>query len=379
MSERYKQVKLYDNFCFYPNCPIDLLKGAIYIDKVTNNAVFQLKFVNMQDKDIKAVYITVIGYDDLGKELDNKEYSYLDLNIKTGQEFGTEKLKELNNNTIRNIEITINKVIYADNEIWENKNTIAYDRTNLQCVDDNILFIASRKATEQRLQLNNIYYPIQNEKYWNCMCGTYNSNSNEKCYRCKCSKELVFSEFSKSKLEQDLTEYNKNTQEKHNIRKSKNQKMLKIFIILLILSLSIGLFVYNISKSNVLITLDKSLTTEQEQNIKTQIERICNTTDIQYTSKDEALQSMKEKLGNNVLKDYEGENNIFSSQYRTQVRLSKSSKIINELMNIKGVKAVSGDSKTIKTIISSVILTISGILLICIIFIKLRIHKLNKK
>lgn len=379
MSDRYKQVRLYQNFKFYPTSPVDILKGAIYIDNITNNAVFQLKFVNTQDKYIKSVYITVVGYDELGKELENKQYSYLDLNIRKGVEFGTEQLKELSNNSIRNINVTVDKVIYVDNEVWENQNTVGYDRTNLQCVDDNMLFIATRKATKQRLQLNNIFYPVQNDNYWTCMCGTYNPNSNNNCYRCNCSKDLIFNEFSKSKLESEFKEYNKHKDEKNNIRKLKNQKILKVFIILFILSLVIGIFIYNTKKSNILISLDTSLNKEQEQDIKSQIERICNTTDIQYTSKDEALQFMKEKFGNDVLKDYDEENNIFPSQYKVQVKSSKSSKIINELMNIKGVKAVNGDDKTTKTIINYVIFSISGILLICIVFIKLRIHKLSKQ
>lgn len=378
MSDRYKQVRLYQNFKFYPTSPVDILKGAIYIDNITNNAVFQLKLVNTQDKYIKSVYITVVGYDELGKELENKQYSYLDLNIRKGVEFGIEQLKELSNNSIRNINVTVDKVIYVDNEVWENQNTVGYDRTNLQCVDDNMLFIASRKATEQRLQLNSIYYPIQNEKYWTCICGTYNSNNNHTCYKCNSSKDLVFSEFCKSKIESEFTEYIEYKQEKNNIKKTKNQKMLKVFIILFILSLIVGIFIYNTKKSNILISLDTSLNKEQEQDIKSQIERICNTTDIQYTSKDEALQFMKEKFGNDVLKDYDKENNIFPSQYKVKVKSSKSSKITNELMNIKGVKAVNGDDKTTKTIINYVIFSISGILLICIVFIKLRIHKLSK-
>lgn len=158
-----------------------------------------------------------------------------------------------------------------------------------------------------------------------------------------------------------------------------NNKILNILVISLCIVLSIGIFIYNTKKSNILISLDTSLNKEQEQDIKSQIERICNTTDIQYTSKDEALQFMKEKFGNDVLKDYDEENNIFPSQYKVQVKSSKSSKIINELMNIKGVKAVNGDDKTTKTIINYVIFSISGILLICIVFIKLRIHKLSKQ
>lgn len=236
MSERYKQVKLYDNFSFCPSCPVDILKGAIYIDTVTNKAVFQLKFINMQEKYIKALYIQIKGYDDLGAELENKEYSYLDLNIKTGQEFGTKQLQELSNNTIRNIEITITKVIYANNEVWENKNDIVYDRFPLQCIDDNLLSIARQKATEQKLQLNKIYYPTQNNNYWTCICGIYNSNSNERCYRCKSEKKENFNQYTKISLKKELSEYLE-------LKHKRNNKSKYIFLAFAILIISLSVIV----------------------------------------------------------------------------------------------------------------------------------------
>jgi len=379
MSGRYKQLKIYQNFKFYPDSPIDILKGAIYIDTITNKTVFQLKFVNIQENNIKAIYIAVVGYDDSGKKLENKEYSYLDLNVKKGVEFGTEQLKELSNNSIRNITVTVNKVIYTDNEIWENNNTVGYEREDLQCVGNDRLFIARRKATEQRLELNNIYYPIQTNNYWNCICGAYNSNNNYNCYKCNCSKELVFDEFSKSKIESDFKEYNKHIQDKKNTKKSILQKLLKVFIILFILSLIIEICIYNIPKVHLTISLDNTLTIEQEQDIKTQIEKICNTTDIQYISKEQALEKMKAKFGNDVLKDYEGNNNIFPSQYVTKVSSMKKTKIVDELMKIKGIEKIVGDDMVRKTIMQLVIYMVLGILLLCIVIVRLRIYLIDRK
>lgn len=228
MSDRYKQVKLYDNFKFCPESPLDILKGAIYIDNATNKAVFQLKFVNMQSKEIKAIYVQIKGSNDLGEELENKEYQYLDMNVYIGEEFGTEQLKELNNNTIRNIDITINKVIYTNNEFWENKNTVAYDRMSLQKVDDDLLSFASRRATEQQLHLNNIYYPTENKNYWTCICGSFNSISNNTCYKCGCNKDTVFSQYLKEKLQEDFKNYNEQERQKKNL---KNKKIKKLFLI----------------------------------------------------------------------------------------------------------------------------------------------------
>ena len=226
MSDRYKQVKLYDNFKFCPVCPVDILKGAIYIDNLTSKAVFQLKFVNMQNKIIKAVYIQVKGYNDLKEKLVDKEYQYLDLKVCQSQEFGTEQLKELDNNTVRNIDITINKVIYENDEIWENKNTVVYDRTSLNLIDSNLSFVAKMKATEQGLQFNNTYYPTENKNYWTCVCGTYNSSDNDKCYKCMCNKKIVMNYFSRQQLENYLEQYN-HQQEIQRLETEKKKKTMK--------------------------------------------------------------------------------------------------------------------------------------------------------
>lgn len=258
MSERYKQVKLYENFKFYPTSPIDILKGAIYIDNMTSKAVFQLKFINMQDKHIKAIYIQIIGSNDLGEKIENQEYTYLDLNVGKGQEFGTNELKELRNNTIRNINVIINKVIYEDNTIWENTKDTSYDRVTLNKIDENLLFLANKKAIAQSLQLNNIYYPTENQNYWTCICGTYNSNSNNKCYRCSCSKDIAFNSYNKNELQKDLAVYKEQEQEKQKqkqaIKKQKLKKIKKITIIcipiIVILVIMLYLFYIESAKSN---------------------------------------------------------------------------------------------------------------------------------
>lgn len=258
MSERYKQVKLYENFKFYPTSPIDILKGAIYIDNMTSKAVFQLKFINMQDKHIKAIYIQIIGSNDLGEKIENQEYTYLDLNVGKGQEFGTNELKELRNNTIRNINVIINKVIYEDNTIWENTKDTSYDRVPLNKIDENLLFLANQKAIAQGLQLNNIYYPTENQNYWTCICGAYNSNSYDKCYRCSCSKDIAFNRYNKNELQKDLAVYKEQEQEKQKqkqaIKKQKLKKIKKITIIcipiIVILVIMLYLFYIESAKSN---------------------------------------------------------------------------------------------------------------------------------
>lgn len=257
MSERYKMVKLYDNFSFSPSCPIDILKGAIYIDTVTNNTVFQLKFINTQNKNIKALYISVDGYDELGQKLENKEYQYLDLNVDEGQEFGTEQLKQLKNNTIRHIEIIISKVIYTDNEIWKNTDEVYYERKKLQEIDNNLILIAKKKTTEMNLKLDDIYYPFQYKHYWNCICGTFNSNEKNKCYKCNCDRKNILNNFNKKTLEKELKDYKE--QENKN-KKIKIKKMKKVaFIVIPIIFILLIVWFFYIIEHNKLIQYNEAI------------------------------------------------------------------------------------------------------------------------
>ena len=150
MSERYKQVKLYENFKFYPTSPIDILKGDIYIDNMTSKAVFQLKFINMQDKHIKAIYIQIIGSNDLGEKIENQEYTYLDLNV------GNFKLKDKGScgghNGLRNIEACIHTQEYKRLKIG-----ISNDK-NRETKD----YVLGRFSKEENVILNELFSDLVN-------------------------------------------------------------------------------------------------------------------------------------------------------------------------------------------------------------------------
>ena len=238
MSNRYEQVKLYNDFKLNSNSPVDILKGAIYIDKVTNKAVFQLKFVNTQESHIKAVYINVKGYNDLGEEIEHKKYEYLDLNVGKGEEFGTKQLKELSNNTIRNIDVELNTVVFLDNQQWRSKKSdVKVDKEELEEIkDEYVLKVADNKVRErlnstynnfqdyhQNIQkFKKLYKPTENDKYWSCICGAYNSKSNDICYNCNLDRATVFNEFSSIELQNGVETLKQNT------------KTIKILIVIIV-------------------------------------------------------------------------------------------------------------------------------------------------
>ena len=230
MSSRYKKIKTYNEFDFFPDSPIDILKGALYIDTKTNKLVLQLKFVNMQSKNIKAVYINVKGFNELGEKLEDNTYSYLDINAKQSEEFGIDNLKELNDNTIREINVFIDKVVFFDNSIWKNtkKNSIKRKQRPLIKNEYNEII-----EDESGLQLNKYYYPIEEKDYWTCICGTYNSNQNKRCYKCGLNKDETFKNFNENSLKAKLKNQKEiEEQSRQQWEEKKNNIIKKLKIIL---------------------------------------------------------------------------------------------------------------------------------------------------
>lgn len=147
------------------------------------------------------------------------------------------------------------------------------------------------------------------------------------------------------------------------------KQILRSFIVITITLLLLGISIYHIKTADILITLDNSLSSEQEQSIGNRIKEICKTDDIKYVSKDEALEIMKERLGTDLLKEYSKDNNIFPSQYVIKIKLSKTSSITNNLLNanINGITNITSNSKTTKAIIKLLMFKVCGILLLIII------------
>lgn len=248
MSSRYKQIKIYQAFDFFPNSPIDILKGALYIDTKTNKIVFQLKFVNMQGKKVKAIYINIKGFNELGEKLEDKEYSYLDMKVKKGEEFGADELKELNDNTIRKITVILDKVVFIDNSIWKQNTDNAIKRSQQKKIENKYITVISNELYEKNIKLDTFYYPVQEKHYWICMCGTYNSNESNECYKCSLSKKDVFKYIDRNWLETELEkqkDIEKEIQEQKENEKKKRLKKIKIIIpiIIGILIIIIGAYI----------------------------------------------------------------------------------------------------------------------------------------
>ena len=123
MEERFERLyKLPDNL-YIEGSPIIISAGVLLKDNATGNAVAQIKFHSVTENIIKAVKVSLCAYDVSSTEVQGvNNYQYLDLSIRNGQEFGSNKAIVLPSMVTRSFAISGITVIFSDDSQWQCKN-----------------------------------------------------------------------------------------------------------------------------------------------------------------------------------------------------------------------------------------------------------------
>ncbi len=168
-----------------------------------------------------------------------------------------------------------------------------------------------------------------------------------------------------------------------------------IFGVFLILGENINHFVKNVEDSQGIQVFAKDeATDEQVKALGEQISKIEGVNKTQFKSKEDALNQMKENLGEeneSLLEGYEGENNIFTASYVvTLTDLNLNQQVQDEIMKLDNVKKIASSNQTVSTLIdlSNGIKIVTGVILILLIIIsvfiisntiKLTVHARRKE
>ncbi len=168
-----------------------------------------------------------------------------------------------------------------------------------------------------------------------------------------------------------------------------------IFGVFLILGENINHFVKNVEDSQGIQVFAKDeATDEQIKALGEQISKIQGVNKTQFKSKEDALNQMKENLGEeneSLLEGYEGENNIFTASYVvTLTDLNLNQQVQDEIMKLDNVKKITSSNQTVSTLIdlSNGIKIVTGVILLLLIVIsvfiiantiKLTVHARRKE
>ena len=150
-----------------------------------------------------------------------------------------------------------------------------------------------------------------------------------------------------------------------------------IFGVFLILGENINHFVSEVEQAQgIQVFATEEATGEQVTELGEKIKAINGVNKIEYVSKEDALNQMKEKFADNqdLLEGYEGENNIFTASYVvTLTDLNLSTQVQDEISKLDYVKKITSSDETVSTLISLAngIKIVTGVILVLLIVISI--------
>lgn len=183
---------------YIEGAPIIVEAGNLLKDTITGSIVAQIKYKSLSHKNINALKIKITIFDITKQPLGEViEYQYLDLTIRQGQDFGSDKAIIVPNVVARSFSINEITVIFGDNKQWVSNRE--FDRlVNSQMLkttlnDDELI-------KQYRLETNNSanYMPKEMLGLWQCTCGEWNVFND--CNKCRLKKTKVFSSYNIDQL-----------------------------------------------------------------------------------------------------------------------------------------------------------------------------------
>ena len=248
MSERYTRVFELQKNLYAENASVVISAGVLLKDNQTGKILAQLKFRNITDKTIKALRISIISFDTVGKQLDDlMSYEYLDLSAGRNEEFGQKVPITLINNSTRSFSVTVDEVIFDDNSVWKGVETEWLPLKNAKRLSE--IFQDSELVKQYKIEYSEKceYEVTEDRDVWICSCGTINKIGEDECCNCACNLQMLKNvDFEKLRENCDIRLV-KEREEKAKRQKNIAEKAIIYSVIFIVLVVCIS-FVSNYNK-----------------------------------------------------------------------------------------------------------------------------------
>mgnify|MGYP004485684171 CR=1 FL=1 len=252
MNNRFTIVYRTPKNLYTKRSPVLIKAGAILRDNTTGSAIAQIKICNLSSRTISACKVSINMFDVTGKKIKTtKEFTYLDLNVMCGMDFGTKVPILLQDSTIRKIDVSVKNVVFSNGDVWRceqgNWKAIPLQATVFEKLSDP----EKVKQYEMDVGENRTFYPEIQDGLFLCTCGEINLAESECCRRCGRKYENLINALDDSVLKDHIEKRFKAEQEKiknEKIAKQKREKNIKIFLIVTVCSILLfctGLSLYN--------------------------------------------------------------------------------------------------------------------------------------
>ena len=191
MSERYTELSRL-NGLYAIGCPLIIVAGAILKDNLQQKVLLQLKFRNISTEIVTGCKIRVRAFETDGTAVTGIDsFSYLDLSVPQGNEFGSQVPVYLPDAVTRKVEISIISVS-CDNGIWNGALSPLTYIPEQESIST-ILTPENIKSYSIETGISNCeYIPVRGQGLFLCTCGTINMDNSPQCYGCGKAVDLIF-------------------------------------------------------------------------------------------------------------------------------------------------------------------------------------------
>lgn len=275
MSERYSRTHTEQGNYYTEGSPVMLVAEAILKDNKTGNALAQLKFQNIQEKEIRTMSVRVEGFDSAGRPVAvEAEHRYLDIFAKQGDAFGAKEAIPLSDNDTRSLLVRIDEVVFSDQSVWtgsdEGLTVLSEPVPLLQSLENPEL--VKQYLIDYGSKSKNLL--LEEKDIWFCSCGEINKKTAEYCIKCNSNihklkdfslekltdhmnerlereaKEKEAQRLRWEKAEEERKEQERQEEEKRVALKKKAQKIGIIASAIIVLGLIVALFVTKVLVPN---------------------------------------------------------------------------------------------------------------------------------
>ena len=186
MNERYTKLFSLPNDLYLDGSPLLIAAGALLKDNKSGKVLVQLKLRNLYHAPLIACKVHVRAFDPSGEEVKGvKNFSYLDLQISCGADFGTKTPIFLPDNTTRRVSICVIQAVFEDGTVWQQPvNEWTQPPLRWQRLEDRFPDHEMQAQYSIEIGGNCEYLPEITGSLSLCTCGAINLASEKVCSTC---------------------------------------------------------------------------------------------------------------------------------------------------------------------------------------------------
>lgn len=202
-TERFTKLFCLPGNLYAAGSPVIISTGNLLKDTLTGTVLAQLKFQNVDSRDIQALKMALHPFDAFGSSLEKgKDYSYLDLGVEQGDTFGDTISIPLHDPSTRSFRVEVKQVIFSDGSSWT---ATGAPWEPLPVPETMVHKLRDPELIKQfSIKYGDLpeFMPQRYKDLWLCACGTWNKGPN--CHTCHSDKAFSLSwDLDELKAEKD--------------------------------------------------------------------------------------------------------------------------------------------------------------------------------